>query len=71
MKIHSITPNNRIIQIEADLDELGVLYDATRRGRRSDKEQATLERFGDAMLDSDPSLKEWITQEEAPPPPEE
>ena len=58
VKITAETPSDRIVTIEANLDWLQCLYDASRQGRRSIIEQASLTQFGNQLAIAIPEIEQ-------------
>lgn len=56
MKVSIASPPTREVRIETTLDELVELYQATRRGKRTDAQRTLLEWFGDQLLLADQDL---------------
>lgn len=49
MKVTTKPMTERTVTLEATMDELVVLYDATRKGRRTKAQEQALLDFGDAL----------------------
>lgn len=60
MKVVTATSDQRTVTLEATIDELVVLYDATRKGRRSKMQEQALLDFGNLLRESDRDLKSVI-----------
>ena len=56
MKVITKTNEQRTVVIEATIDELVTLYDATRKGRRTKAQERALLEFGDLLRESDVDL---------------
>ncbi len=53
MEVKSKTSDDREVTITASIDELFLLYQATREGRKSKPQQRALALFGDALREAD------------------
>ena len=56
MKVTTQPVSERSVTLEATMDELVVLYDATRKGRRNREQEKALLDFGDLLRASDGNL---------------
>ncbi len=64
MKVVTQSNSQRIVTLEATIDELVVLYDATRKGRRSRAQEQALLDFGDLLRASDADLDGIIVEDD-------
>ena len=64
MKVISKPADERIVTLEATLVELIVLYDATRKGRRTREQERALLAFGDALRAADKDVDAAISAAE-------
>lgn len=65
MQVSISLPTSRKITLEADLSELQELFYATRQGRRTKRQQAHLEKFGNLLVSADPELERIVDKRSA------
>lgn len=56
MRVKTQPVAERTVTLDATMEELQELYDATRKGRRTRGQEAALLMFGDALLEAVPEL---------------
>ena len=56
MRVTTKPVSERTVTLEASMEELEVLYDATRKGRRTRPQEQALLDFGDALAAAVPEL---------------
>lgn len=64
MDVKISAPREREVTISGSLDELALLYQATRQGRRTKVEQRKLAELGDALIAGDADLAALVAAAE-------
>lgn len=61
IEVYVAPPKDREIMIRCGMQTMAEIYEATRPGRRTRKQQQTLEALGDAILSTMPELEDWLS----------